>query len=83
MRTAAKRNDGLGDEQNNCNAVTAGANSLAVTFRRLTIADAASNVTTSVLCRRHDSMKSYRGVPGPTSSSSINFEAMRILNNQT
>lgn len=40
--TAANLNDGLGDEQNNCNTETAGANSLLETFGKRTMAVAAS-----------------------------------------
>ncbi|VDP56495.1 unnamed protein product [Schistosoma mattheei] len=57
--TAAYRNAGLEDVQSSCKTPTAGANSLAVKFRRLIIARAASYMTISDLWRRDDSKNSY------------------------
>uniref|UniRef100_A0A0A9ERT0 Uncharacterized protein n=1 Tax=Arundo donax TaxID=35708 RepID=A0A0A9ERT0_ARUDO len=60
VRTAAKRSTGLDELKNNCNTVIAGANSRLVTSSSV-ICRAASKITISALCLRHDSRKSKNG----------------------
>jgi len=58
VRTAAKRSTGLLDERNSCSTVIAGVSSRVVTSFISVMARAASKMTISALCRRHDSRNS-------------------------
>ena len=57
-RIAANRSVGLDDDRNSCSTVIAGCNSRGVTQFRSVITRAASKITISLLCRKHDSRKS-------------------------
>ena len=69
---------GLGELQNSCSTLTAGASSLLVVCFMLTMAWAASYITISLLCLRQPSIRSNMGLSDPKSSSSISLAAILI-----